>query len=168
MMNKKQFYPLVKELLESKGFVYYPEEAIKGIGRGSRKPDFVAIKGNMFLVGEIKSPAETPLSSSWRSEQPYDSENMRTVRRMVRSMEKEGRVPPEVGGHAIIMLGQIPEYIMLLGKRWLPPEPIEGKKIVGAYAFPVQWRDQVEKALLSFGIESVLRIDDYRVQVVIF
>lgn len=166
-MHKKEFYPLVRRLLESEDFIYFAEEDIRGVGRGPRKPDFVALKGNWFLIGEIKSPAESPLLPSWRSEQPYDSENMRIVRRRVQEMERKGRVSPGVGGHTIIIMGQIPEYIMLMGKKWLPPEPVEGKEILGAYAFPAQWQKQVEEAVRFFEIKVLQRIGNSEIQVLV-
>lgn len=164
-IGKEEFYPLIKRFLESEGFKYYAEDELKGIGRGNRKPDFVAIKDSWFLVGEIKSPSEPATSPSWRSEQSYDSENMRSVRRRVRDMEKAGKVSTDIGGHAIIMLGQIPEYIRLIGKRWVPPEPVECKKILGAYAFPATWKEQVEEAVRIFDIPVLQRLTNHEVQV---
>ena len=164
-MKKEEFYPLVRELLESKGVRYYAEEELKGVGPGFRKPDFVALKGDWFLVGEIKSPAESPCSSSWRTEQPYDSESMRLVRRLVRIMEEKMGLSRKIGGHAIIMLGQIPEYIMLREKKWRLPESVEGKEILGAYAFPARWQKQVEEAVRIFEVEVLQKIANSEVQV---
>ena len=164
-MKKEEFYPLVKSLLIDKGYRYYQEEKIQGKGRGRRKPDFVAVKEKYFLVGEIKSPSEPPTSPSWRSIQSFDTANMRRVREMVRKAEKEGKLPPEVGGHAIIMLGQIQEYILLMGERWIPPEEIRGKEILGAYAFPVEWFPQVEEAAKFFKIKVVGKIKNKKVGV---
>jgi len=167
-MKKEEFYPLVKKLLERKGYKYYSEEDLRGKGRGRRKPDFVAIRGNWFLIGEIKSPSEPPTSGSWRTVQSFDTENMRHVREMVKALEKEGKIAPEVGGHAIIMLGQVYEYLLLMGERWLPPEPVEGYQILGAYAFPVEWSHEVEEALRFFRIKPLARFKDSKVMVVIF
>ncbi len=159
-MKKHEFYPLVKELLEKEGYRYYREEDIRGKGRGARKPDFVAIKNNLFLIGEIKSPSEPPNSASWRSIQPYDTENMKYVREMVKNLEKQKKIPPEVGGNAIIMLGQIPEYMLLMHERWIPPEEPAGKDIIGAYAFPSFWKKEVERAINFFKISTLGKIEN--------
>ena len=54
----------------------------------------------------------------------------------------------EVGGHEIILRGQIPDYIEKIGKTYdlsssIPPRG----RIVSGYTFPVSERDNVEEAL---------------------
>ena len=167
-MKKKDFYPHIEDLFAGHGYRYYPEEKIKGLGRGSRKPDFVAVKKEIFAIGEIKSPAEPPQSSSWRSVQPYDSPEMEMVRKKVKELEASGQVSPEIGGHAIILLGQLKEYMALMGKRWVPPESPENKTMLLAYAFPSQWSSSVAQALEAFGLNPIQHLKGDLAEAVIF
>lgn len=168
-VKKEDFYPLVGELFREKGYTYYPERAIKGMGRGgSRKPDFVATDEKSFIIGEIKSPAEPPQSSSWRTVQSYDSSNMREVRERVRQLERSGQLSPEVGGHAIILFGQLEEYLNLMGDRWLPPEEPGDRMILLAYAYPIQWKESVEQVLETFSLLPFGRLRGSQVEVTIF
>jgi len=68
MEGKKEFYKKVEESLKSKGYKYFDgDRDIPGKGRQhASKPDFIAVKDNRVYIGEIKSPAESPKSTSWR------------------------------------------------------------------------------------------------------
>ena len=124
MEGKKEFYRKVEEALKSKGYDYYDgDRDIPGKGKQhANKPDFIAVKGNRVYIGEIKSPAEGPKSSSWRQRQNGDTEEFASVRKDVAQREKAGLVLPEIGGHEIIVRGQIPDYIEKKGRTYdLPP-----------------------------------------------
>ena len=71
MSGKNKFYPKVKEAFIEAGYDYYDgDEDIKGKTRQHRrKPDYIAVKGNVIIIGEIKSPNEPPTSGSWRQQQ---------------------------------------------------------------------------------------------------
>lgn len=63
--GKKYFYPRVRESLITAGFQY--SDDIPGKGRShASKPDYIAAKGEEIIIGEIKSPSEGPLTTSWR------------------------------------------------------------------------------------------------------
>ena len=54
MYGAIEFYKKAKEVLESKGYHYYGEDDIKGIGSShASKPDYIAVKGNVVVIGEI-------------------------------------------------------------------------------------------------------------------
>ncbi len=168
-MNKREFYPTVEDLFVSYGYRYYPEEKIKGLGKGgARKPDFVATNSEVFIIGEIKSPAELPESSSWRSIQPYDSQEMREIRVKVKNLERSGQVSPKVGGHAIIIFGQLREYLNLMGERWRPPENPGGLVLLLAYAYPKEWSDSVIQALRTFDLNPVQHLKGDVAEAIVF
>lgn len=149
-MGKKEFYPKVAEAFKLKGFQYFDgDKDIRGKGRShASKPDYIAVKGNMIVIGEIKSPDEGPTSPSWRKVQNSDSENFIKIRQEVAEREKVGKVSKDVGGHEIIIRGQIPDYISKLRKTYdLPKEvPINGNIKCG-YSIPVTESENVEAAL---------------------
>jgi len=68
MSGKIKFYPKVKKSFIEAGYEYYDgDEDIKGKTRQHRrKPDYIAVKGDQIIIGEIKSPNEPPTSGSWR------------------------------------------------------------------------------------------------------
>ena len=68
MSGKNKFYPKVKKSFIAAGYEYYDgDEDIKGKTRQHRrKPDYIAVKGDQIIIGEIKSPNEPPTSGSWR------------------------------------------------------------------------------------------------------
>ena len=111
-VGKSDFYSKAEEALKSKGFKYYDgDRDISGKGRQHlNRPDFIAVKDNKVIIGEIKSPAEGPKSGSWRQEQNSDWDPFRLVRKTVAEREKNG-LPQEIGGHEIIINGQIPDYV---------------------------------------------------------
>ncbi len=67
MEGKEEFYKKAEEALKKSGYQYYGEKDIVGIGSGhSSKPDYIAVKDGIVVVGEIKSPKEGPKSAMWR------------------------------------------------------------------------------------------------------
>lgn len=117
MEGKKEFYKKVEEALKSKGYEYYDgDRDISGKGRRhANKPDYIAVKNGKVYIGEIKSPAEGPKSGSWRQIQNSDTEEFMAVRMDVAKREKAGLVLPEIGGHEIIIDGQIADYVRKIG-----------------------------------------------------
>lgn len=149
MKGKKEFYKEVEEALTSKGFQYYDgDRDIPGKGRQhANKPDYIAVKNRIVYIGEIKSPAEGPKSSSWRQRQNSDTEQFAAVRRDVVKREKSGLVLPEIGGHEIIIRGQIMDYVRKIGLNFdLPPIISSKAEIMMAYSFPVSEEQNVKKA----------------------
>ena len=149
MEGKKEFYKKVEEALKSKGYEYYDgDRDIPGKGKQhANKPDFIAVKDNKVYIGEIKSPAEGPKSGSWRQIQNSDTEEFMAVRMDVAKREKAGLVLPEIGGHEIIIDGQIADYVRKIGINFdLPASVPQNKEIRMAYAMPKSEEQNVEKA----------------------
>ena len=130
MSGKKEFHPKVKATFIEAGFEYYDgDEDIQGKTRQHRrKPDYVAVKDDQIIIGEIKSPKEPPTSSNWRQKQPNDSEEFAQVRQDILDLEQAGMVDPSVGGHGIIIRGQIPDYVAKIGVTYDLPASEPGKK----------------------------------------
>ena len=82
MTGKKEFYPKVKESFITAGYEYFDGDTeIKGkTSQHRRKPDYIAVKDNLLIIGEIKSPKEKPSSASWRKQQTNDSAAFAKVR----------------------------------------------------------------------------------------
>jgi hypothetical protein len=148
--GKKAFYAKAREALTAKGYRFYDGETDL-VGKGpshASKPDYLATKGRVIVIGEIKSPAEPPTSSSWRQPQHSDDEAFKRVRLDVAQRELSGTVPKDIGGHEIIIRGQIPDYIAKIGKTYdLPASVPEGGRIMAGYTFPLSEQDNVEQAL---------------------
>ena len=152
MEGKKEFHKKVEEALKSKGYAYYDgDRDIPGKGRQhANKPDFIAVKGSRFFIGEIKSPAEGPKSGSWRQIQNSDTQQFAAVRTDVVKREKAGLVLPEIGGHEIIICGQIADYVRKISINYDLPASIPQKiEIMMAYSMPEAEEDNVEKALAN-------------------
>jgi len=65
--GKEEFYKKAEEALKRSGYQYYGEKYIVGIGSShSSKPDYIAVKDDIVVIGEIKSPREGPKSAIWR------------------------------------------------------------------------------------------------------
>ncbi len=75
MSGKKDFHPKVKAMFIEAGYEYYDGDIdIQGKTRQHRrKPDYIAVKEDQIILGEIKSPKEPPTSSNWRKKQANDS-----------------------------------------------------------------------------------------------
>jgi len=142
----------VEEALKSKGYEYYDgDRDIPGKGRQhANKPDFIAVKNNIIYIGEIKSPAEGPKSGSWRQIQNSDTEQFKAVRVNVAEREKAVLLSQEIGGHEIIILGQIADYVRKIGINFDLPASVSPKmEIRMAYSMPESEERNVEKALAN-------------------
>ena len=148
--GKKEFYREVEEALKSKGYDYYDgDRDIPGKGRQhANKPDYIAVKDNKVYIGEIKSPAEGPTSSSWRQIQNSDTKEFEAVRTAVAKREKVGLLSPEIGGHIIIIEGQIMDYVRKIGVNFdLPASVPQNAEIRMAYSVPESEEQNVAKAI---------------------
>jgi hypothetical protein len=154
MEGKKEFYKKVEEALKSQGYKYYDgDRDIPGKGRQhANKPDYIAVKGNNVYIGEIKSPAEGPKSASWRQRQNSDTEQFAAVRMDVSKREKAELVSPDIGGHEIIIRGQIADYVRKIGINFdLPASVFRNTEIMMAYSMPKAEEQNVEKAFDNCG-----------------
>ena len=153
MSGKNEFYPKVEESLVSAGYEYFDgDRDIKGKTRQhQRKPDYIAVRNGEIIIGEIKSPNEPPTSGSWRQKQPNDSYEFAAVRDDVRARERAGTVSPEVGGHEIIIRGQIPDYVANIGITFDLPTGISQRIIRGGYTVSSEQARHVESALQNCG-----------------
>lgn len=162
MEGKKEFYRKVEESLKSNGYKYFDgDRDIPGKGRQhANKPDFIAVKGNRVYIGEIKSPAESPKSSSWRQRQNSDTEEFAALRRDISQRESVGLLSPEIGGHEIIIRGQIADYVRKIGVNFdLPASLPKNIEIMMAYSFPESEEGNVKKALSNCGKKVYEKID---------
>ena len=162
MEGKKEFYKKVEEALKSKGYDYYDgDRDIPGKGKQhANKPDFIAVKDNKVYIGEIKSPAEGPKSGSWRQKQNSDTEKFVAVRMDVVKREKSRLLLPEIGGHEIIIRGQIADYVRKIGINFNLPESVsQNAEIRMAYSMPETEEHNVEKALANCGKKVHNKID---------
>jgi hypothetical protein len=153
MSGKKEFYPKVKESLITAGYEYFDGEAdIKGkTSRHRWKPDYIAVKDDVVVIGEIKSPDEPPSSASWRKKQPNDSDAFAKVRQDILDLESAGMLDPDVGGHGIIIRGQIPDYVSNIGITYDLPVAAPGLKVKGGYTVSSDQAPNVEGALSNCG-----------------
>jgi len=152
MEGKKEFYRKVEEALRSKGFDYYDgDRDIPGKGRQhANTPDYIAVKGNNVYIGEIKSPAEGPKSGSWRQIQNSDTREFVSVRMDVTRREKAGLLSHEIGGHEIIIRGQVADYVRKIGINFdLPASISSNAEVRMAYSMPKMEEQNVEKALAN-------------------
>lgn len=160
MEGKEEFYGKAEEALKSKGYQYYGEKDIIGIGSAhSSKPDYIAVKGNIVVIGEIKSPREGPKSAMWRQIQRGDSEEFKSVRIDVSKREEAGKLAREIGGHEIIIRGQIPDYVGKIKKTYNPPVDLDYKKIILGYSFPSEQSPNVDRAFKDCGKTVFERIN---------
>jgi hypothetical protein len=162
MAGKTSFYPKAEEALNTEGFEYFDgDKHIKGKSAAHRsKPDYVAVGSSDCIIGEIKSLDEPPTSGSWRQIQPNDSDDLAKVREDVKECEKSGQLNPEVGGHEIIIRGQIPDYVSKIGITYDLPPNASGKKIKGGYTVPSEQAMNVEAALKNCGKMVCHKIDN--------
>jgi hypothetical protein len=156
--NRDTFYPRVVEALIVAG--YEVADRIQGLGRQhASKPDYIAVKGDWVVIGEIKSPAEGPLSGSWRVPQASDTPEFAAVRLEVENRERRGLVTREAGGHEIIIRGQIPDYRRKLGKTYALPAACAGKRnILGGYSAPASQAGHIELSLRNCSKAVIERI----------
>ncbi len=169
--GKKEFYKKVEAALKSQGYTYYDgDRDIPGKGRQhANKPDFIAVKDNKVYIGEIKSPAEGPKSGSWRQIQNSDTEQFKAVRMEVAKREKAGLLSPEIGGHEIIIRGQIADYVRKIGINFdLPASVSPNAEIRMAYSVPEAEEENVEKALRNCEKKVYEKIDTGNAAVTFF
>jgi len=160
--SKKTFYPKVEEAFKSQGYKYFDgDRDIRGKTRShASKPDYIATINDIIIIGEIKSPMEGPTSGSWRQIQNSDREEYKIVRNEVAAWEKAGVLPKEIGGHEIIIRGQIPDYVTKLNITYdLPPGVSESGTIKGGYTVPSAQEGNVEAALKNCKKNSYEKID---------
>lgn len=150
--GKKEFYKKVEEALKSKGYEYFDgDRDIPGKGRQhANKPDFIAIKNGKVYIGEIKSPAEPPKSTSWRQIQNSDSDAFKKVRLDVAKREAKRELGKEIGGHEIIIRGQIADYVRKIGINFDLPSAVSQNVLIRmAYSIPKSEEQNVAKALVN-------------------
>ena len=60
-IGKHEFYSKAEDALTAHGYRYFDgDRDLKGKGRQhANKPDYIAAKGSIAIIGEIKSPAES-------------------------------------------------------------------------------------------------------------
>jgi len=147
--GKDVFYPKAEQSLVYFGYKFFNENEIKGKGKSHRsKPDYIAIKSDRIIIGEIKSPNESPRSSSWRQPQNSDTIEYEKVRMQIDRLEKCGDLSKNVGGHEIIIIGQIPDYFYKLGYTYdLPIEHESDFQFLGGYTYPSDEDINVQVAL---------------------
>jgi hypothetical protein len=156
MEGKKEFYAKaendIRSFLGSEGYdLYFTEDDL----RGHSKPDGFAANsktGNAVVV-EIKSPKEPPETSSWRQIQPSDTEGFKRVRQEIVQKESTGELTKKVGGHIIIINGQLEYYkeIISNGKVKLPSNAPMISSMRTAYVMPQEHRNDVITALRTIG-----------------
>jgi len=153
MSRKKELCLKVKESFTAAGYEYYDGDAdIKGKTRQHRrKPDYIAVKGDQIIIGEIRFPEESPASGSWRKKQPNDSAAFAKVRQDILDLESAGMLDPNVGGHGIIIRGQIPDYVSHIGITYDLPVALPRSKAKGGYTVAACQAGNVEKALSNCG-----------------
>jgi hypothetical protein len=153
MSGKKEFYPKVKESITAAGYEYFDgDKDIKGKTRQHRrKPDYIAVKGDHTVIGAIKSTNEPPTSGSWRRKQPSDSAEFAKVKQDILDLESAGMIDPNVGGHGIIIRGQIPDYVSKIGVTYDLPASVPGSTIKGGYTVPSEQANNVKAALSDCG-----------------
>ena len=169
MNGKNEFYPKVEKSLLLNGYKYFDgDRDIKGKTRQhQRKPDYIAVKNGEIIIGEIKSTNESPTTGSWRQKQANDSSEYAAVRQEVRDREKAGKVSPEVGGHEIIIKGQIPDYAANLGVTYDLPVRVSGGTLKGGYSVPAEQACNVINAFKICG-KSDYQVVDNQGQTVTF
>ncbi|UCD78510.1 MAG: hypothetical protein JSW26_24360 [Desulfobacterales bacterium] len=109
------------------------------------------MKDNLVIIGVIKSPSEPPSSGSWRKKQPNDSTAFAKVRQDISDLESAGMLDPNVGGHGIIIRGQIPDYVLNIGITYDLPVSVPELKIKGGYTVSCEQAPNVEDALSNCG-----------------
>lgn len=150
--GKEKFYPKGSETLQKNRFTVIEENKIRGFGRQHRsKPDYIAIKENRTIIGEIKSPRERPTQANWRIKQPNDTTQMASIREKIKRAENAKEIEKNVGGHVIVIEGQIKDYAAKIERTYHLPEEAAGKQIMGGYTFPASEVDNVEKAFQYAG-----------------
>lgn len=167
--SKFYIYPKAIESLQSYGYTCFSNKEIQGIGRqGNRKPDYIAIKDDMLVIGEIKSKDEGPKTSSWRIIQNNDSKKMKKVRAEINEKEKKGEYDKKIGGHIIIIQGQIKDYWDRAGITYKLPVDKDSRRVYGGYSLPISEKSNVEEAFRVCEINVFERIESNNIISFIF
>ena len=155
--GKKAFYQKAGESLTLAGFTYFDgDRDIQGKTRShASKPDYIAARNGSLIIGEIKSPAESPKSGSWRTPQKSDTWQFTEVRLEVARREQNGEVPRDIGGHEIIIRGQIPDYVRKLGVTYDIPSGLTNHSSVQCgYTVPEHEKINVLEAMRLSQIDT--------------
>lgn len=160
MTGKESFYHKAGEALAASGFAFVDGDDMKGRTRAhARRPDYVAANSCHVVIGETKSPAEPPTNGSWRQRQKNDTEAMAAVRARVQARERSGQVSREVGGHEIILCGQIPDYVANIGVTFDLPFTLDDRQLIGGYSVPATQHENVRQAFVHCGLRVIQEID---------
>ena len=123
---------------------YFDGQAITGIGTGhQRKPDYLGYSPTDLALGEWKSTFEPPTTSSWRTVRPTDPDEFTQTRQQVASWEQRG-LSKDVGGHIIIIEGQLADYAEQIGRSYELPWSTSHTKF--AYTVALGQKDNVAAA----------------------
>ncbi|HPD57018.1 MAG TPA: hypothetical protein P5294_07125 [Smithellaceae bacterium] len=166
--GKNKFYSVAHNELRTDGFKVINEEKLTKIGKHWKsRPDFVAQKKNRTYIGETKSPAEPPNSSSWRKVQKSDTAEFREVRERVAALEYSGEISKNEGGWMIIIKGQVEDYARKMGKTWDMPKDMKqsSKELYGALQVPLDQKNNVVKAFEHLKSSKMLKtkVDDIEI-----
>jgi hypothetical protein len=80
---------------------------------------------------------------------------MAAVRAGVQARERAGAVARVIGGHEIILCGQIPDYVSSIGATYDLPFALEGRQLIGGYTVPAEQRANVEQAISNCGLRII-------------
>jgi len=120
---------------------YFDGESITGIGTGhQRKPDYLGYSPTDLALGEWKSSFEPPVTSSWRTVRESDPEAFTQMRQQVASWEQNG-LSKDIGGHIIIIAGQLADYATQIGVSYELPWSATHTKF--AYTVPLEQKANV-------------------------
>lgn len=123
---------------------YFDGKSITGIGTGNqRKPDYLGYSATDLALGEWKSSFEPPTTSSWRTVRGSDPEAFTRIREQVAGWEQNG-LSKDLGGHIIIIEGQLADYATQIGISYELPWTATHMKF--AYTVPLEQKDNVLNA----------------------
>lgn len=132
---------------------YFDGQAITGIGTGhQRKPDYLGYSPTDLALGEWKSTFEPPTTSSWRTVRESDPAEFTQTREQVAGWEQSG-LSKDIGGHIIIIEGQLADYSRQIGRSYELPWARSHIKL--AYTVSLKQKDNVVAAFNE--IESRLQ-----------
>ena len=166
VLGKREFYNIAQNDLRAAGFSVIKEEELVKVGKQWRsRPDFVARKNGRTCIGEIKSPAEPPTSSSWRIAQKGDTKEFSVLRKKIVEMEEAGEISKAEGGWMIIVKGQVEDYARKMGNTWDIPSGMKNKgdKFYGALQVPSGEKKNAIKAFEKLKSSNMLDYKDLEI-----